>query len=108
MNSRYDSWLTTQPEQSIVHIVAPNIDADYDNYPVDEWQCRDCHQPLGFYLAGDIGGGWTDAWWIEKDDQHLCQDCFESVTAEDIDIQPDCVRCGAFAGDEHRDLCEMQ
>lgn len=108
--SKYGAWLTRQPEPGIVHITSPDMTDDCeDDYPVDEWRCRDCNVPLGFYLAGDNGGGWTDCWRIEADGEVLCEDCMEHVTAEvHVAEQPDCDRCGALAGDEHSEACYQQ
>lgn len=114
MTSRYDRWLTNQPEPGAVHVTKPedmylisepDMTDDYeDEYPVDEWTCRDCKTALGFYISGDHGGGWNDAWWLVATDEHLCEDCYEQVTSEDIPEQPDCAVCGTLAGDEH--LCD--
>lgn len=114
--SAFDRWLTTQPEQGAVHVTKPEFmflisepdmtDDCEDQYPVDEWQCRDCEKPLGFYISSDDGGGWSDAWLLADTDEHLCEDCYEKVTEEvDFPEQPDCDRCGALAGDEHRAPC---
>lgn len=115
--SAFDRWLTTQPEPGAVHVTKPEFmflisepdmtDDCEDQYPVDEWQCRDCEKPLGFYISSDDGGGWSDAWLLADTDEHLCEDCYEKVTEEvDYPEQPDCERCGALAGDEHDAGCD--
>ena len=109
MNTKFDSWLTTQPHSGLIHISKPDLtDENHEDYPVDEWSCRDCQTTVGFYLSGDTGGGWQDCWMITELDEMLCEDCMESVTSElHVEDQPDCLLCGSCAGDEHKEFCEV-
>lgn len=106
--SKYDDWLADQPEPDFIHITAPDMTDDCeDDYPVDEWFCKECKTPLGFYLSGDHGGGWNDCWRVYDNEEMFCEDCMKAAKTEvDFPVQPDCDRCGALAGDEHGASCD--
>lgn len=78
MNTSYDTWLSTQPDNGLIRIESPNPVGD-DDYPVDEWACRVCAKPVGYYLSGDHGGGWADCWLIDGLDEFICDDCLDEL-----------------------------
>jgi hypothetical protein len=106
--SAFDGWLTTQPDQGLTFITAPDYmgDGPLAEYPVDEWTCLVCDKGVGFWITGDHAGSFTDFWLLEEDDQMMCEDCFATKEViYDLPEQPDCDRCGALAGDEHAEAC---
>jgi hypothetical protein len=98
---------TTHHFDGLIPVTAPDpYRDDLDDYPTDEWSCRDCEQPVGFHLWGDHGGGWIDHYLVPDTEDRLCDGCAEAVTTEpDYPEPPACSDCGRDADLEHTEDC---
>jgi hypothetical protein len=100
----FDAWLTTQPDDYPALIEQPDV-LDAQDFPIGEWYCRDCDEPLGFHLCGEDSGAWTDYWELTEDlEVRVCCRCYDSWFP-DIDEPTPCSGCGQEPGDEHLEGC---
>lgn len=84
MNTKFDSWLTSQPNDEVWLVTKPDYDEfqdNYESYPFDELVCRDCNEGVGFWLTNENSASWTDYWHLEAHDEIVCVDCMNELNS---------------------------